>query len=82
MAKANKMATKSEVKTEQIIIPVNLIPFTDKNLFKDKKTLVKTAAFPIQFQDGIAGILSLTKFVKMDWHPNWDVSEIVIKFKE
>lgn len=73
------MATKT--KTASVIIPVNLIPFTKKNLFKDKKTMVKTAAFPIQFTDGIAGILSLTKFVKMDWHPNWDVEEIIIKFK-
>ena len=73
------MATKT--KTASVIIPVNLIPWTSKNLFSDKKTQVKTAAFPIQFQDGIAGILSLTKFVKMDWHPNWDVEEIIIKFK-
>ena len=72
------MATKTDQKVQQIIIPVNLIPFTEKNLFKDKKTLVKTAAFPIQFSDGIAGILSLTKFVKMDWHPNWDVVPVVV----
>lgn len=81
VSKANPMATKTDQKVQQIIIPVNLIPWTSKNLFSDKKTLVKTAAFPVQFQDGIAGILSLTKFVKMDWHPNWDVEEIIIKFK-
>ena len=79
MAENTPMATKT--KTASVIIPVNLIPFTDKNLFKDKKTGVKTCSFPIQFADGIAGILSLTKFVKMDWHPNWDVEEIIIKFK-
>lgn len=50
-------------------------------IYTDKRTGVKTIAFNIEFKDGIKGILSITKLVKMGWVPKDDLENITIKFR-
>lgn len=67
---------KSEIiKTETIQVPDKLA------VFEDKKTGVKTVAFPFTFASGKTGILSVTHLDKFPWTPSKDIEEITIKFK-
>lgn len=57
------------------------IRIEDPKVFEDKKTKVKTIAYPFTFPNGDNGILSITKLVKMGWTPKNDIESIIIKYK-
>ena len=61
--------------SEVIIVPEKLA------VFPDKKTGVKTVAFPITFATGVNGIVSVTHLSTMPWKPSDDIESIEIKFK-
>lgn len=65
---------KNKILSAEITVPPNIAVFTDK------KTGVKTVAFPFQFPSGENGILSLTKLIKMGWIPSSDIKKITIEF--
>lgn len=66
---------KPEVTT--IIVPDIIAVFTDK------KTQVKSVAFPFAFPlNSINGIITLTRLDKGGWQPARDIESITIKFKE
>lgn len=51
------------------------------NTFPDKKTGVKSVAFPFQFPSGANGIITITHLDNMPWQPSTDIDTITIKFK-
>lgn len=61
---------------ETIVIPANIVVYTDK------KTNVKTVAFPFSFTDGVPGIMSITHLAKLNWTPSTDIESITINFKQ
>lgn len=50
-------------------------------VFADKKTGVKTAAFPFTFASGVNGVVSVTHLERGSWEPADDIEAIAIKFK-
>jgi len=53
----------------------------DDKVFTDKKTQVKTIAYPFTFPSGDQGIVSITKLVKTDWQPAEDLENIKLVLK-
>lgn len=67
---------KLDDKMEIISVPEKLAIYTDK------KTGVKSVAFPFSFPDGNNGIITVTKLVKMGWQPSDDLNTIQLNFKQ
>lgn len=63
-------------KEEVIIIPKKI------SVFEDRKTMVKTVAFPFTFNNGKNGILSITHLDPSVWNPSEDIESLTIKFKD
>lgn len=64
----------SKIKPEIITIPEKI------SVFEDKKTLVKTVAFPFTFPNGRNGIISVTHLDPRAWLPSRDINNITINF--
>lgn len=60
--------------SEEIIVPKVI------SVFQDRKTLVKTVAFPFTFKNGKNGILSITHLDPSSWRPSDDIESIVVNF--
>ena len=79
LKKLNNMAiqnVKLDDKMEIISVPDKVAIYTDK------KTGVKSVAFPFSFPDGMNGIITVTKLVKMGWQPSDDIDNIQLNFKQ
>jgi len=61
-------------KNEHVIIPKDLA------VFQDKKTGVRTVAFPIKFPTGENGVISVTKLKNAPWNPADEIENILIKW--
>lgn len=57
---------------EEIVLPNNL------SVFEDKKTGVKTVAFPFMFPSGASGVVSVTKLKRGPWKPSEDIETVQI----
>lgn len=67
--------TKTEV-SEIIIVPEKI------STFPDKKTGVKSVAFPFTFPTGINGIITITHLDSMPWTPSTDIKTITLTFNQ
>lgn len=67
---------KVKIKREEtIIIPSKIA------IYEDKKTKVKSVAFPLNFPSGKNGMVTLTQLDNGAWQPSEDIESIVIKYK-
>lgn len=69
------MTQSNQIRREEIVIPNRIA------VFEDKKTKVKSVAFPFVFPDGITGVVTVTRLSKVPWNPVEHLQSVHINFK-
>lgn len=70
------MSQSNKPLIEEIVLPNKLA------VFEDKKTKVKSVAFPFTFPDGAHGYVTITRLRRTPWTPSDDIKNVVINFND